>query len=125
VVAPRRTFGSFSVDDVDAARRFYGDILGMKVSAVGEHGPVWLHGPADQVTMVYLKPDHAPATFTVFNLSVDSIEHAVDELTALGVRFKRYEGLETDDRHIYHGEGHAIAWFTDPAGNILSVVQEG
>jgi catechol 2,3-dioxygenase-like lactoylglutathione lyase family enzyme len=125
MVATRRVFGSFSVDDIDAARRFYGDTLGMRVSAVTDGGPLWLQGPGGQDTLVYLKPDHAPASFTVLNLSVDGAEQAVDELTERGVRFERYEGLETDERGIYRDERHAIAWFTDPAGNILSVVQEG
>jgi catechol 2,3-dioxygenase-like lactoylglutathione lyase family enzyme len=125
MVTTRRVFGSFSVDDIDAARRFYEGTLGMKVSAVSERGPVWLHGPSGQDTLVYLKPDHAPASFTVLNLSVDGIEQAVVELIERGVRFERYEGLETDDRGIYRDERHSIAWFTDPAGNSLSVVQEG
>jgi catechol 2,3-dioxygenase-like lactoylglutathione lyase family enzyme len=125
MVGATRMFGSFSVDDIDMARRFYGDTLGTRVSGEGEHGPIWLQGTGGHDTLLYLKPDHVPATFTVLNFSVDSIEQAVDELAAHGVRFERYEGLETDDRGIYRGPGHAVAWFTDPAGNVLSVVQEG
>lgn len=120
-----RTFASFSADDIDAARRFYGGTLGMKVSEEGEHGPLWLHGPDDHDTLVYPKPDHVPATFTVLNFVVDNIEKTVDELAAGGVQFERYEGLEPDDRGIYRGEGHSTAWFTDPAANVLSVVQIG
>lgn len=120
-----RTFASFAVDDIDVARRFYGETLGMKVSDEGEHGPLWLHGPDGYDTMVYAKPDHTPATFTVLNFAVDSIEKTVDELVARGLRFERYEGLETNGRGIYRGAGHSIAWFTDPAGNGLSVVQLG
>lgn len=124
MVVTRRTFASFSVNDLDAARTFYGETLGMGVSAVGEHGPLWLHGPDGRETMIYLKRDHAPASFTVFNLSVDRIDEVVDELSSRGVRFLRYDGFETDERGIYHGAGHDIAWFSDPAGNNLSVVQE-
>jgi catechol 2,3-dioxygenase-like lactoylglutathione lyase family enzyme len=120
-----RTFASFAVDDIDAARSFYGDTLGMRLSDEGEHGPLWLHGPDGHDTLVYPKPDHVPATFTVLNFAVDSIEKTVDELAAQGVRFERYEGLEADGRGIYHGNGRSTAWFTDPAGNVLSVVQIG
>src|SRR5687767_874460 len=121
MIATRRTFGSFPVDDINAARRFYGETLGMGVSVVGEHGPIWVRGSDGQETLIYLKPDHVPASFTVFNLSVERIDQVVDELSGLGVPFQRYEGLEADDRGIFHGEGHAVAWFNDPAGNILSV----
>lgn len=120
-----RTFASLSVDDLDAARNFYEQTLGMKVSDEGEHGPLWLHGPNGHDTLIYPKPDHVPATFTVLNFAVDSIEETVDELAARGVQFDRYEGLGTDARGIYHGDGRSIAWFTDPAGNVLSVVQIG
>lgn len=118
-----RTFGSFSVDDLDAAKGFYGDLLGMKVSLVSEHGPLWLHGPGGCDTLVYPKPDHAPASFTVLNLAVGDIEQTVGELAALGITFERYDGYDMDARGILHGDGHDIAWFTDPAGNSVSVVQ--
>lgn len=118
-----RTFGSFSVDDLEAAATFYRDQLDLEVALVGEHGPLWLHGPGGCDTLVYLKSDHTPATFTVLNLSVDDIEHAVDELSARGIIFERFEGIPADDRGIFHGQGHSLAWFTDPAGNNLSVVQ--
>jgi catechol 2,3-dioxygenase-like lactoylglutathione lyase family enzyme len=119
-----RTFGSFSVDDIEVARSFYADTLGMQVRPAGQQGSVWVGGPDGHDTLVYPSPDHVPARFTVFNLSVDRIEEAVDELTELGVRFERYEGFETDDRGIFHAPGHSVAWFTDPAGNVLSVVHE-
>ncbi len=119
-----RTFASFAVDDVDAARRFYSDTLGMKVTAEGEQGAIWLHSADGHDTLIYPKPDHAPAVFTVLNMSVEDIDEAVDELTARGVTFERYEEMDADDRGVVRAEGHAIAWFTDPAGNILSVVQE-
>jgi catechol 2,3-dioxygenase-like lactoylglutathione lyase family enzyme len=120
-----RTFASLSVDDLDAARSFYGQTLGMRLSGEGERGPLWLHGPDGHDTLIYPKPDHVPATFTVLNFAVDSIEETVDELATRGVQFERYEGLKTDARGIYDGEGHSTAWFTDPAGNVLSIVQFG
>ena len=123
MVATVTVFGSFSVDDVQAAKAFYGDLLGMKVSLDSEHGPLWVHGPGGCDTLVYAKPDHTPATFTVLNLAVEDIEHAVDELASLGVTFERYDGYDTDDRGILHGQERSLAWFTDPAGNSLSVVQ--
>ena len=98
MIHTKRTFASFAVDDIDAARRFYGDTLNMRVSAEGEYGPIWVHGTGGNDTLLYLKPDHVAATFTVLNFSVDSIEQAVDELASRGVRLERYEGLETDDR---------------------------
>lgn len=123
MVATIRTFGSYSVDDLEAAQAFYGDLLEMKVSLVSGHGPLWLHGPDGSDTLVYVKPDHTPASFTVLNLSVPDIEQAVDELVARQVTFERVDGLETDARGIFHGDGHAVAWFTDPAGNNLSIVE--
>jgi catechol 2,3-dioxygenase-like lactoylglutathione lyase family enzyme len=126
MVAMKRMFGSYSVSDIDEATGFYRDVLGMSVSAVaGTQGPVWIHGPDGHETMIYPKADHVPATFTVLNLSVEDIDRAVDELTAAGVEFQQGQGrFETDDRGIYRGEGHSVAWFTDPAGNVLSLVQE-
>lgn len=73
--------------------------------------------------LVYPKPNHVPASFTVLNLSVDNIEQAVDELTARGVTFQRFPEYDQDERATYHGDGHSIAWFTDPAGNGVCVVQ--
>jgi catechol 2,3-dioxygenase-like lactoylglutathione lyase family enzyme len=118
-----KAFSSFAVDDTAAARRFYGETLGLRVSEEG--GALMLHLASDQRILVYPKPDHSPASFTVLNFPVDDIDQAVDELTARGVPILRYEGFETDARGIYRGQGRLIAWFTDPAGNVLSVVQEG
>jgi catechol 2,3-dioxygenase-like lactoylglutathione lyase family enzyme len=123
MVATVATFGSFSVDDLEVAKAFYGDTLGMKVSLASEHGPLWVHGGGGCDTLVYGKPDHTPATFTVLNLAVEDIEQAVGELASLGVTFERYDGYDTDERGIFHGDGHSLAWFTDPAGNNLSIVQ--
>jgi predicted enzyme related to lactoylglutathione lyase len=118
-----KAFGSFAVDDTAAASKFYGETLGLRVSEEG--GALMLHLAGDHRILVYPKPDHSPASFTVFNFPVDDIDQAVDELNARGVPILRYEGFDTDDKGIYRGQGRLIAWFTDPAGNVLSVVQEG
>jgi catechol 2,3-dioxygenase-like lactoylglutathione lyase family enzyme len=117
-----KAFSSFAVDDLAAAKAFYSDTLGLRVSE--EHGPLWLQLDGARDILVYPKPDHTPATFTILNFPVDDIDQAVDELAARGVRIQRYEGFETDDKGVYRGQGHSIAWFTDPAGNVLCVVQE-
>jgi predicted enzyme related to lactoylglutathione lyase len=111
------------VDDTTAASKFYGETLGLRVSEEG--GPLMLHLAGDHRILIYPKPDHSPASFTVLNFPVDEIDQAVDELSARGVPILRYEGFATDDKGIYRSEGRLIAWFTDPAGNVLSVVQEG
>ena len=115
-------FGSFAVDDLAVARKFYGQTLGLRLSE--EDGPLLLHLAGDQRILVYPKPDHTPASFTILNFPVDDIDQAVDELAARGVPIQRYEGFQTDDKGIYRGQGHSIAWFTDPAGNVLSLIQE-
>jgi catechol 2,3-dioxygenase-like lactoylglutathione lyase family enzyme len=116
-----KAFSGFSVDDIERASRFYGETLGLQVSE--EHGMLTLHIAGDRDILVYPKPDHTPATYTILNFPVDDIDAAVDELTARGVRFERYEGSNQDDKGIQRGVGPAIAWFKDPAGNILSVLQ--
>ena len=122
-------FSSFAVDDLAAAKQFYGDTLGLRVSEVTEMpGLLNLHLAGDRDTMIYEKPDFVPATYTVLNFPVPDIEATVDELAGRGVRFERYEGVEglgtdIDDRGIHRGEGPLIAWFTDPAGNVLAVMQ--
>jgi predicted enzyme related to lactoylglutathione lyase len=115
-------FSGFAVDDVAAAKRFYGETLGLTVSE--EHGMLRLHLGGGADILVYPKPDHTPASFTILNFPVDDIDEAVAELTRRGVAFARYEGFEQDDRGIFRGGGPFIAWFTDPAGNVLSVLQE-
>ena len=119
-----RAFSGFSVDDVSEARRFYGETLGLRVSEEDEPmSMLQLHVAGDRDVLVYPKPDHTPASFTVLNFPVDAIDEAVDELTERGVRFERYDGAEHDDKGIHRGEGPLIAWFKDPAGNVLSVIQ--
>ena len=119
-----KAFHGFAVDDLGEARRFYGDTLGIDTSIVDEeNGLIALH-LGDRRTLVYVKPDFVPATYTILNFPVDDIEATVDELGARGVRFERYQGFEQDEKGIAHGPGPQIAWFTDPAGNILSVLEE-
>ncbi len=117
-----RAFSGFSVDDVPEARKFYGETLGLRVSE--EYGMLSLHIAGERDILVYPKPDHAPATFTILNFPVDDIEKTVDELAERGVRFERYDDSNTDEKGIYRGQGPLIAWFKDPAGNILSVLQQ-
>lgn len=124
MVRSKRIFGSFSVDDIEAARRFYQETLGIKTELITEQGPLFLHGPDGSTTLVYPKTDHTPATFTVLNLSVEDIDSTVEELTSKGLEFQRYPGIEADERGVHQSQSHSIAWFTDPAGNELSVVQE-
>jgi predicted enzyme related to lactoylglutathione lyase len=120
-----KAYSGFAVSDVAAAKKFYGETLGLRVSDVDEeHGLLALQLAGDREVLVYHKPDHTPASFTILNFPVDDIDKAVDELTARGVRFERYDDLHTDEKGIARGQGPLIAWFTDPAGNILSVIQE-
>ena len=117
-------FSGFSVDDVPKAKAFYGQTLGLEVSEA--YGLLELHLAGGSKILIYPKPNHTPATFTILNFPVDNIEQAVDELTKLGVRFERYDegDLKTDEKGIFRGGGPKIAWFKDPAGNILSVLEE-
>lgn len=121
-----KAFGGFSVDDIPAAKKFYGETLGIRVSeiAMGEYTLLNLHIAGDRDIMVYPKPDHTPASFTILNFPVEDVDKAVDELASRGVKFERYEGFQQDDKGIARGdEGPPIAWFTDPAGNVLSVLE--
>lgn len=116
-------FSSFSVDDLSAAREFYGHTLGLNVTE-GTMGTIELNIDDGSRILIYPKPDHTPATFTILNFPVIHVEETVDELTGRGVRFEHYEGeLETDEKGIFRGDGPLIAWFKDPAGNILSIVE--
>jgi catechol 2,3-dioxygenase-like lactoylglutathione lyase family enzyme len=118
-----RAFSGFSVDDIPKAKEFYGGTLGLEVSEA--HGMLRLHLAGGSTVFVYPKPNHVPATFTILNFPVDDIEDAVDRLTKRGVRFERYEGeLKTDSKGTFRGRKPLIAWFKDPAGNILSVLEE-
>jgi len=119
-----KAFGSFSVNDLKRAKDFYGKTLGLEISEMPEGLQLNL---ADGFNVfLYPKPNHAPATFTVLNFVVDDIDEAVDELKSLGVNLERYDQAEirTDEKGIMRGPGPQIAWFKDPSGNILSVVQD-
>ncbi|MDQ1641484.1 MAG: hypothetical protein QOJ90_835 [Actinomycetota bacterium] len=126
MLADSKAFSGFAVPDLAAAKDFYGETLGLQVSVQDDNlGLLALHLAGGRDVLIYAKADHTPATYTILNFPVEDIDAAVDELTAAGVRFERYEGMETDDKGIFRGGGPLIAWFTDPAGNILSVVQQG
>jgi catechol 2,3-dioxygenase-like lactoylglutathione lyase family enzyme len=115
-----KAFSGFSVNDVPAAREFYEKTLGMTVAE--QNGMLQLTVAGGAQVLVYPKPNHEPASFTILNFPVPDVEAAVDELTSRGVSFARYEGFDQDDKGISRGGGPLIAWFTDPAGNVLSVV---
>jgi len=118
-----KAFSGFAVDDIEKARQFYAETLGLEVTEA--NGMLTLHIAGDRPVLVYPKPNHTPASFTILNFPVEDIEPAVDELAARGVVFERYEGTPaaTDEKGIFRGGGPLIAWFTDPAGNVLSVVE--
>jgi catechol 2,3-dioxygenase-like lactoylglutathione lyase family enzyme len=126
------TFSGFSVDDAAAARRFYSETLGLKLSALDEaNGLYQLELPEGHNVLVYVSGIHSPASYTVLNFKVDDAEAVVDGLTARGVRFERYDQGEgglppgaQDAKGIMRAQGPLIAWFKDPAGNVLSVLQE-
>ncbi len=124
MLADSNAYSGFAVDDLEKARQFYGEALGLRTSILSEeHGLMSLHLAGDRDTLVYQKQDHTPATYTILNFPVDDIDKAVDELAARGVRFERYDGFEQDEKGISR-EGPYVAWFKDPAGNVLSVLQE-
>jgi catechol 2,3-dioxygenase-like lactoylglutathione lyase family enzyme len=120
-----KAYSGFAVDDLQTAREFYGETLGLKTSVLDEeNGLLSLDLAGDRATLVYAKPDLQPANYTILNFPVDDIDKAVDELASRGVRFEKYDGFEQDEKGIARGPGPKIAWFKDPAGNILSVLQE-
>ena len=120
-----KAFSSFSVNDIQKAKDFYAQTLGVKVSHEDEHNLLRLHIGNEAPVMIYPKPNHSAASFTVLNFEVPNVDKAVDELTQRGVQFEKYNqpNLKTDERGIFRGDGPVMAWFKDPAGNILSVVQ--
>ena len=120
-----KAFSGFSVNDLQKAKEFYGQTLGLDVSE--SYGLLRLHIAGGTTILMYPKENHTPATFTILNFPVENIEQAVDDLIRRGVHFESYnEGeLVTDEKGIYHGGGPKIAWFKDPAGNLLSVLEAG
>jgi len=119
---PTRPFSGFSVDNIPAAKKFYGETLGLPVTE--QNGMLMLDIGAGAEVLVYPKPNHEPATFTILNFPVADIDDAVDDLASRGVRFERYEGMGQDEKGIMRENGPDIAWFTDPAGNVLSVLSD-
>lgn len=122
-------FSRFSVNSINDAKKFYGDTLGLEASEYKEMGVLILNLAGGNDVFIYPKDDHKPATFTILNFPVDDIDTAVDELGKLGITFEQYPDLKTNEKGISRGDGGAggpagIAWFKDPAGNILSVIQE-
>ena len=124
MLATSKAFSGFSTDDIAKSRTFYGEVLGLNVSE--HHGLLKLHLGGGTTVLIYPKPNHAPASFTVLNFPVPDVEAVVDALTQRGVRFETYDmpGLKTDAKGIMRGNGPTIAWFKDPAGNVLSIIDE-
>ena len=119
--ADAKVFSGFAVDDLEKAREFYGGTLGLKTT--DENDLLTLHLAGGRDTLVYPKADHAPATYTILNFPVADIDAAVGGLAAKGVTFERYDGMDQDEKGVMRGFGPPIAWFTDPSGNILSVLE--
>jgi len=119
-----KAFSGFSVNDIQKAKDFYGRTLGLEVSE--SHGLLTLHLGGGTNVLIYPKPNHSPATFTILNFPVDDVDQAVEELTRRSVRFEVYDqaDIKTDRKGIMRGSGPTIAWFKDPAGNVLSVIEE-
>ncbi len=129
MLARSKAFSGMAVRDIEAAKRFYGETLGIEIEVLDEaEGLLSLKHAGERETLVYQKPDHTPSNNTVLNFPVDDIDTTVDELTARGIKFERYDEFPPDDKGIMRGRaagrGPDIAWFKDPAGNILSVLQE-
>jgi predicted enzyme related to lactoylglutathione lyase len=123
--ANTKATNGFAVDDIEAAKRFYGETLGLGITTLSEEfGVTAVELAGSRTTLIYAKPGFVPATYTILNFEVDDVESAVDELSSRGVSMERYEGFEQDEKGIAHGPGPHIAWFKDPAGNILSVLQQ-
>jgi catechol 2,3-dioxygenase-like lactoylglutathione lyase family enzyme len=125
MLATAKAFSGFAVDDLQKAQQFYGDTLGLKTELLDEeNGLLTLHLTGDRDILVYLSPGFTPASYTILNFPVDDIDQAVDDLTARGVSFERYDEMPQDEKGVMREGGPLIAWFKDPAGNTLSVLQE-
>jgi predicted enzyme related to lactoylglutathione lyase len=124
MLADAKATSGFAVPDTDEAKRFYGGTLGLEVAVMSEeYGVMALKLDGGDV-LVYRKEDFAPATYTILNFEVDDIDATAEDLSSRGVSFERYDGFEQDEKGIARGPGPMIAWFKDPAGNILSVLQQ-
>ena len=125
MLADSKAYSGFAVPDLAEARAFYADTLGLNVSELDDQSDlITLHLAGGRNIVVYTKPDHSPATYTILNFPVDDVEGTVDGLIQRGVRFEQYDGIEQDDKGINRGQGPLIAWFRDPAGNILSIIEQ-
>jgi len=119
-----KAYSGFAVPDLAQAQEFYGETLGLDVSDIPDAPLISLNLPGDRTTLIYEKADHEPANYTILNFPVPDVEATVDELTERGVEFERYEGFDQDEKGISRDQGPTIAWFTDPAGNILAVHED-
>ena len=118
-------FSGFSVNDLDKAKDFYGDVLGLDVAESKEmRGILHLHLAGGNSVLIYAKSNHTPATFTILNFPVSNIDAAVAGLSSQGVEFEKYDGMNIGEDGVFRGDGPLIAWFKDPAGNVLSVIEE-
>jgi catechol 2,3-dioxygenase-like lactoylglutathione lyase family enzyme len=129
MLSSSKAYSGFAVDDIDKAKEFYGDTLGLKVDVLDEeNGLLQINHADDRATLAYLKPDLEPGNYTILNFPVDDIDEAVDGLTERGVSFERYDGADQDEKGVFRGlaseQGPDIAWFKDPAGHTISVMQE-
>jgi catechol 2,3-dioxygenase-like lactoylglutathione lyase family enzyme len=122
MLAETKAYSGIAVNDMQKARAFYGETLGLRTSQ--EYGLLWLHLAGDRDTLVYEQPGATPASYTILSFEVDDIDTAVDQLTARGVHFERYDDMNQDGKGVFRDEGPYIAWFKDPSGNVLSVLQE-
>jgi catechol 2,3-dioxygenase-like lactoylglutathione lyase family enzyme len=122
MLADTKAYSGLAVKDIQQAREFYAGTLGLRTSE--EYGLLWLHLASGRDTLVYEQPDATPASFTILNFEVNDIDAVVDALAARDVRFERYKSMDQDERGVFRAEGPYIAWFKDPSGNLLSVLQE-
>jgi predicted enzyme related to lactoylglutathione lyase len=124
MIMHNKIFSSFSTNDLSRTKNFYSELLGLNVSERSDMSILELSNDRGVYAVIYPKPNHEPATFTVLNLVVDDVEKTVDELISKGITFEQYEGeIKTDDKGILRGMGPVIAWFKDPTGNILSIME--
>jgi catechol 2,3-dioxygenase-like lactoylglutathione lyase family enzyme len=122
MLANAKSYSGLAVHDMQESRQFYSETLGLRTSE--EYGLMWLHLAGGRDTLVYEQPNATPASFTILNFEVDDIDATVDALSAQGVRFEHYDGTAQDRKGVFRDEGPYIAWFKDPSGNVLSVLQE-
>jgi catechol 2,3-dioxygenase-like lactoylglutathione lyase family enzyme len=125
MLADTEAFSGFAVDDLEQAREFYGETLGVRTTLLDEeNGLLTLHLAGGRDTLIYRSPGFTPASYTMLNFKVDDIDAAVDQLSGRGVSFERYEGMPQDEKGVMREGGPFIAWFKDPAGNTLAVLRE-